>query len=215
MSDGFDWFPDWSREPAIVVGGGPSARDANLEIARGRAKVLAINEGYRLCPWADVLYAADSAWWSLHRGAKEFRGLRVSQSDEAQKRYGGIRLVKLTRTSRMIREPKGTIGAGSDDRGSGANSGFQAWNLAYQFGARRIILVGFDLTARHGYHWHGRHPDGMNNPTEPGLARWGRVMDSNAAYFRSKGIEIVNASPASALQNYAKTTLEQALDRYK
>ena len=41
--------------------------------------------------------------------------------------------------------------------GGGGNSGFQALNLALQWGARKIILVGFDLTDENGLHWYGRN----------------------------------------------------------
>lgn len=194
-----------------MVGGGPSAKDAGLDLAKGRARCLVVNEGYRLAPWADALYAADSDWWTLKKGCREFRGLRISQSDEAAKRYGGIHNVTLVRKGSIIRTPKGVIGAGSDDRGTGANSGFQALNLAVQFGASKIVLVGYDMTATHGCHWHGRHPDGMNNPTSVGLAQWGRVIDRNARFLAEIGVKVINASPISALQNFPKMTLEQAL----
>lgn len=194
-----------------MVGGGPSAKNAGLDKAKGRARCIVVNEGYRLAPWADALYAADSEWWLRKRGCREFAGLRISQSDEAAKRYGGIREVRLVRKGWIVRNPKGVIGAGSDDRGTGANSGFQTLNLAVQFGAKKIVLVGYDMTAVHGVHWHGRHPDGMNNPTERGLSRWGRVLDRNAAFLASIGVSVINASPISALQNYPKMNLEQAL----
>jgi hypothetical protein len=52
--------------------------------------------------------------------------------------------------------------------GGGGNSGFQAVNLAAQFGASRIILIGFDMTDRGGKHWYGRnHWPMSNNPTPP------------------------------------------------
>lgn len=208
-----DWYPDWSGQTCVLVGGGPSAGDAPLDKARGRARVLVVNEGYRLAPWADVLYAADAPWWQSKRGCREFGGLRVSQSDQAAKMYPGIREVRLRRVGQIIRKPKGWLGAGSNDRGTGAHSGFQALNLAVQFGARKIVLVGYDMTVAHGHHWHGRHEGGLNNPTEAGAARWRAVVDRQAPYLEAIGVEVVNASPISALENYPKMTLEQALDQ--
>lgn len=211
MSGGFDWFPDWRDEVAIVVAGGPSAKDTPLDLAKGKARFLVINEGYRLAPWADVLYAADAHWWEKKRGCREFRGLRVSQSDQAAKMYPGIREVNLRRVGQIVRSPAGTLGAGSDDRGTGANSGFQALNLVFQFGAAKIVLVGYDMRIDLGLHWHGPHEAGLNNPSENGIARWRAVLDRQAAYFEAVGVTVINTSPDSALRNYPKMTLEQAL----
>lgn len=207
----FDWFPDWTGQTCIVVGGGPSAATAGLEQAKGKARCIVINEGYRLAPWADALYAADSQWWSLKMGCRDFRGLHISQSDEAAKRFNWIKLVRLIRKDRVVCGPKGLIAAGSNDRGLGANSGFQALNLAVQFGAKKIILVGYDMTAKNGVHWHGRHPDGLNNPSAGSLSRWRDAIDGNAEFLKSLGITVINASPVSELKNYPKMTLEQAI----
>lgn len=212
MSDAFDWFPDCSGKPCIVVAGGPSAKDAPLEACRGRAHVLVINEGFRLAPWADALYAADAHWWEKHKGCPAFRGLRISQADQAARMYRGLKSVALRRTRQIVRNPRGLIAAGSDDRGSGANSGFQALNLAVQFGARTILLVGYDMTIDHGVHWHGRHGKGLSNPTSDGIAFWRRNLDGTAEYLAAIGVTVINCSPISALTRYPKAELEQALE---
>jgi sugar phosphate isomerase/epimerase len=95
--------------------------------------------------------------------------------------------------------------------GWGGNSGFQALNLAVQFGARKIVLVGFDLNLDQGVHWHGPHPGRLNNPTRDSLARWARVLDAQAPLLERLGVEVVNASPASALTKFRKVPFEEAL----
>lgn len=95
--------------------------------------------------------------------------------------------------------------------GWGGNSGFGAVNLAVQFGVNRIILVGFDCRIDKGRHWHADHPISLNNPTEKTTARWRRVLDEAAPTFRGLDIEVLNASPVSALISYPKVTLEEAL----
>lgn len=198
MSAGFDWFPDWSRDTAIVVASGPSAAKAPLEIAKGRARFVTVNEGHRLAPWADAVYAADHPWWEKNRGLRGFKGLRVSQSDAARKSYG-VKQVNLRRVDQIVTSPKGTIGYGG-------NSGFQALNLAVQFGAKAIVLVGFDMRVDHGVHWHGRHEQ-MNNPTEDSVSRWARILDGVAGQLQKLGVSVVNASAVSALKNYRKVEL--------
>ncbi len=95
--------------------------------------------------------------------------------------------------------------------GWGGNSGFHALNLAVQFGARRIVLVGYDMTVRNGLHWHGAHPRGMNNPTETNTRRWARVLDDQAERIASLGVEVLNASPVSALTAYRRVKLEDVI----
>jgi hypothetical protein len=203
-----DWFPDWSGETAVIVASGPSAKEVPLSLARGRAKVITINESWRLAPWADVLYAADHQWWQKGKGVPEFRGLRVAQGDAAPRMYPRIKEVGLVRTGQIVRSPLGYLAAGSDEYGRGANSGFQALNLAVQFGATRIVLVGYDMRVDQGFHWHGRHPQGMNNPTPEGIARWARVFDQAAGFLRLIGVEVLNASASSALTAYPKVDFE-------
>lgn len=94
--------------------------------------------------------------------------------------------------------------------GWAGNSGFHCLNLAVQFLAAKIILVGFDMTVAHGLHWHGKHV-GLNNPTDRNVARWRRCVDAAAEVIDALGIKVVNASQISALQNYPKMSLEEAL----
>lgn len=94
--------------------------------------------------------------------------------------------------------------------GWGGNSGFHALNLAVQFGVSKIILVGFDMSLDHGVHWHGKHV-GLNNPTVRNVDRWRRCIDAAAEPIEALGITVVNTSPVSALQNYPKMSLAEAL----
>lgn len=95
--------------------------------------------------------------------------------------------------------------------GSGGNSGFQALNLAVQWGARRVLLVGYDMRIDLGVHWHGPHGYGLNNPTEHLTRRWVAALDGVAATLAGLGVEVLNCAPISALTAYRKTTLGEAL----
>jgi hypothetical protein len=67
------------------------------------------------------------------------------------------------------------------------------------------------MTIRHGFHWHGKHPRGMNNPTNGNTERWRRAIDAPAAKVAALGIQVINCSPVSTLRNYPKMTLAEAL----
>lgn len=95
--------------------------------------------------------------------------------------------------------------------GWGGNSGFHALNLAVQFGAKWIALVGYDMRCDRGLHWHGKHIPGLNNPTPQNVERWRRVTDEAAPMLAALGVTVVNCSPISALTAYPKMSLKEAL----
>lgn len=200
-------WPDWTGETAIVVASGPSAADVPLEIAKGKARFLAVKDGWRLCPWADVLYACDHHWWEAHRGVVQFEGQRIAYDRRTVEKWNGISFlqVEIKRHIQSLRfDEKGRVGWGW-------NSGFHAINLAAQFGIAKMILVGFDMRVDRGRHFFGDHPYTSNNPSEKNVARWAKHLDSQAPVLAERGIEVVNCSPVSAVTAFPKMTLEQAL----
>lgn len=95
--------------------------------------------------------------------------------------------------------------------GWGGNSGFHALNLAAQFAASKVILVGYDLRLDLGLHWHGKHPNGQNNPLEKNVERWRRAIDNAAPVFDALGVPVINTSQPSALRAYRKMSFEDAM----
>jgi hypothetical protein len=158
-----------------------------------------------LAPWADVLYACDFAWWKRHGGAPEFRGLKISQDPAAVSMGWNVKPVRTKADDHRMRfsEP-GIIGCGG-------NSGFQAINLAAQFGASRIVLVGFDMSTAEGEHWHGRHDGGLRNPTRTGIAQWRDRLDAAADDLAAQNVTVINAGRKSALTRYPKMSLQEAI----
>lgn len=96
--------------------------------------------------------------------------------------------------------------------GWGGNSGFQALNLVVQWMCKRVVLVGFDMRTDRGLHWHRDHGKGMNNPSHRNVERWRRVLDEAAPVLNALGVQVINASPVSALRAYRKMSLEEALE---
>lgn len=166
---------------------------------------MAINSSWRLAPWAEILFACDLSWWAHAGGCPEFSGLKLTVDKTAAKRFSDVHLVNCRKPDdRLVTDEIGTVGWGG-------NSGFHCLNLAVQFRAAKILLVGMDMTTTHGIHWHGKHPVGMNNPTPRNVERWRRAVDGAARVIAPLGIKVINCSPISALQNYPKMTVEEAL----
>lgn len=112
-----------------------------------------------------------------------------------------------TYSTRMHLEP-GTIGGGG-------NSGFQALNLAVQFGAKHILLIGFDMTDQSGIHWYGRnHWVGASNPNHTCFARWIAAFRGAAQDLARMNIEVVNASPHSAMECFPKRSIKEVVEAW-
>lgn len=159
-----------------------------------------------MAPRSGVLYACDLKWWesaSGQRAIREFPGLKITQDARAADRYG-LRRVALDSADHEISMLPGRIG-------SGGNGGFQALNLALQFGASKIILLGFDMRVDRGLHWHGQHGRGMNNPTIEAIPKWIAHFERNAPRIEEMGIEVINATPGSALTCFIQKPLDRAI----
>lgn len=97
------------------------------------------------------------------------------------------------------------------NRNQGQNSGAGAIALAASWGARRIILLGYDCQHTGGQtHWHGDHPKGTaGNASPKSVAKWPAQFRDLLPHVR--GAEIINATRQTALTIFPQATLEDAL----
>ncbi|SFY16378.1 hypothetical protein [Azotobacter vinelandii] len=89
------------------------------------------------------------------------------------------------------------------------NSGGGAVSLAIARGARRIILLGYDMQKTNGQsHWHGDHPKGLGSAGK--IAEWpvqfDRLKRDNSC------IEIINCTRETALNCFVRRPLEEVLN---
>lgn len=198
------WFPDWSNEICVIVASGPSATDHDLTKAIGKTRFVAVNNSWKLAPWADFLFACDYRWWSSNDGCPEFKGSKVTTDRRAAetREWNLLRLVALLADDRIQFETAAV--------GWGGNSGFQALNMVVHFKCNRVILVGFDATTKFGLHWHDVHP-GTENPTPNKALRWQRSLDGAFGPLSARGIDVINCSEKSKLKKYPRMTFEEAL----
>jgi hypothetical protein len=115
------------------------------------------------------------------------------------------RKIKDNALDRIIVDEPGVIG-------SGRNSGFQAVNIAVQFGAMRILLIGFDMQ---GQHFYGRNNWAMcSNPDEWNFSKWRRAFAAGAADLKALGVDVVNCSMASTLACFRKASVDQVISEW-
>lgn len=191
----------WRGETCAILAGGPSMSQEIADSLRGKCRVIVVNDTYKLAPWADVLYAADWQWWNYHVEAQKFAGMRVGiypvlpHLDILYLLNGGYGGIDYRRTHLR----------------TGKNGGFQAVHLAYHFGAKQILLCGFDMRDVNGKaHWHGEHPKQVNK--ERPYATWIKLFTHAAPLYVAHGISIINCTPDSALHCFKKRKLEDVLE---
>lgn len=139
----------WTGETVVCIGGGPSLTLEQIDMVyRVNSNVIAINDAYRMAPWADILYGCDAMWWRWHDGVPGFKGIKVAligskdgqgyEGKWADIMYDDIRPLAYNGIDGLeIKDPRYLR--------TGRNSGYQAINLAVQLGAKRIILIGYDM----------------------------------------------------------------------
>lgn len=201
-------WPNWTGKTVAIVASGPSAADEPLEAGRGRIPFFAVKDGWRLCPWADALYACDDHWWDAYDGVPNFAGVKIAHDPlTIAKRGGSGRFLQVT-------IPRGDSVDFKFDRigklGWGGHSGFHAINLAAQLGARRLLLIGYDLNVKRGRHFFGDHPYSQK-PTDKATHLWAGILNRQAPVLAARGIEVINCSRDSALTAWPKQSFEEAL----
>jgi hypothetical protein len=201
----------WPEATAVIIACGPSLTAADVELVRQAreadlVRVIVINAAVRLAPWADVRFAHHAADWQRKEDAEilaAFKGLRLAIEPAAAAH--GAQILRMS----------GPTGLEFHDRGAvrhGQNGGYQAIGVAVHLGARRVILLGYDMR-RAGDERRGRlhfyECKGTVGPVE--FTRWIANFETLVAPLRTIGVEVVNASRATDLKAFPRVELEVAL----
>lgn len=189
----------WPGETIVCLGGGPSLTVADVDAVQGRARVIAVNDAYKLAPWADVLYAADRRWIDWHQGVPTFTGLKYSIQANLSTMRLDWHVLRNTGFDGLELDP-GALR-------TGFNSGYQAVNLAVHLGAARIILLGYDLCPDGmRTHWFGDHPQEIAVPSPYPQMR--EAFQTIVEPLKAAGVEVINCSRRTALTAFPCSTLE-------
>lgn len=190
----------WQDETAFVIAGGPSVLSQNVEALRGR-KVIVINSSCYCAPWADYLFFMDARWWRENRaGCDAFQGKLVTTAATHDPR--ALRLKKRVPEHGFASDPSEVTGRRSTVS--------LVLNALAHMGVARIVLLGVDgrlgLGGRRNHHadhkWTHRPKTWVEQRNE---------LREFVKPLRERGIEVVNASPGSALPFWPIVKLEDYL----
>lgn len=175
----------------ICIASGPSlTRSDCLLAAKSGLPIIAVNSSWKIIPECRYIFAGDYAWWGKYHDQITGNAERWTTSPRANILYGINLLTGHT---------EGAF-----------NSGQMAIRLAAHFGAKRIILLGYDCSLKNGTHWHGQHDRGLDNPVPEEVSRWHK--DFSSLVGELPGVEIINASRYTELTCFPMKTPESVFN---
>lgn len=225
----------WDDETVFIIGGGPSLLNMDLEGLKDR-RVIGVNNSYgdRLSysgvagdsqymprDWVDICWFGDKRWFFWHKKCLKYFGGLIATCGEKLK---DPMVLSITRGKSMGIDP--------DPRRVSWNksSGGSAINFAYHLGAKRIVLVGFDMRPldiseiinnkevsylqsyfRKGGQIKNYHPD-HPSPNKDPYERFLKAFHFIRKDARKLGVEIINATPGSALSLFPIVPLEELIN---
>lgn len=147
------WNPPkmFAGEVVCIIGGGPSLKTFDISITKGQ-RCIAVNNSYKIAPWADILHFADAEWWRWHqeRVTDKFKGIVTTATSDVQTVNAPFVKRFWRNRNEFSMDPT---------RLHGWDGGTQAVNMAFHLGAAKIVLFGIDMQpAPDGStQWHNEH----------------------------------------------------------
>ena len=185
----------------------PSAYSPYLKPLHDR-HVIGINMSYQIGDWIDLMFFGDRSFFGRVKGdLPYFPGLKVTcaSSFNQVKKVPGVKYMKRLARKRTygISTVPGTVCWN-------LNSGAAAISVAVQAGVKRIILLGFDMKPSEGKrHWHQLYGVAKNKslPYHNHLKAFPKIAED----AQKLGVEILNASPDSAINDLKKVSVKEVL----
>jgi len=221
--------PIWQGGCCVILGGGPSItkqfnipKEITSQVMAGKLPastyspylssihnqhVIGVNNAYMLGDWIDIAFFGDNGWYVIHRtNYAKFPGLKVTCCNRFES--------SSEKNIKYLKKDKEAIQGISKNKSAVAwnnNSGAAAISLAVHLGVKKIILLGFDMSLDNNVsHWHGTH--NRDKKIVPPFWRHLRGFPLIAAQAKDLGISIINCSMQSAITDFPKMNIDEALN---
>jgi hypothetical protein len=224
----------WEGGECWIIGGGPSipyefgvpqdvidrVQSGELSVAEYSPylsaihdrHVIGVNAAFLLGAWIDFVFFGDGGFYFKNREALlKFPKPKVTCNPNLNKKGvdDGVKWIPRDGKRRW----------GITDRPNrvcwNSNSGGAAINFAHHLGAKRIYLLGFDMSlgVHSNQHWHRHYmPPGKNkDPKRLPFDRHRRTFGAVAKDAKSLGIEIINVSQNSTIEEFPKKKISEIL----
>lgn len=198
----------YQDEVAVMMATGPSLTSEVIETVRpyhaqGKVRVFGCNDTYKIVDYLDVFYACDGAWWDRHPNV--LKTLPSNCHPWTQE----MRVAAAQKINYIAGSHQNNLCMNRNDHiHYGSNSGFQQLNLAWHYGCRKFLLVGYNMQPiDNKYHYFGDHPQGLAQRSP--YAKFVKYFDTISNDVKDL---IINCTPQSALTNFKYMNLKEALE---
>lgn len=195
-------LPLLKGETVYLIGGGPSLETFNWDTLKTK-KVIAINKSFKYVPWATAIYWTDARFYTWYKKEIDELTCHKYTISHGAPYNEKVNVIKKGKRHGLEKDPRLIA--------HGDNSGYAAINLAYHMGAKKIILLGYDMgMSGTKSHFHDGYPV---KPTrkEIYMQRFIVSFPHIANDLKAEGIKIYNTSKVSPLECFPKITIEESL----
>lgn len=205
------WTPQplFQGETVFCLASGPSLTQEVCDKIKGRAAIV-VNVSFRLAPWAPVWFFTDSHIYERYRDEVAAWPGEVMTMSRTAKREMPDKVKRVKGEGDPSFPPLGFPPLGAPVIRQGRSSGHTAVSLAIALGAKRVVLLGYDMRVVDGReHHHSEHKgprdlDQYAREFVPAFAGW------NAAALKA-GVRILNCTPGSAVTEFPFADLDEVL----
>ena len=191
--------PIYKDRTVFILGGGPSLPSSLDGLDLSNVPVIGVNNAFRF-PNVDVLWFADSRfYWWYRKDVDKFKGLKLTYNRHPEL-MGSVEYIP------GLNIVNGKPGAGISKTKImfSASSGGSSINVAYKLGAKRVILLGFDMryVGNESNWWdysEFQEPRKIRRKPYDAFINPFNKIKKDAEVL---GLEILNATPDSALDMF-------------
>jgi hypothetical protein len=195
-------------ETIACIGTAPSLTLEQIDIARRKGfRLFGCNNVYQIVPDLELLYGCNAPWWDEYwnQGAAEHRAEKWTTNRSAAERYG-LNWIEEREGDGLCTVPNIIH--------HGHGGGFSLLSMAHKKGARRVVLLGYQLRYARDYdgpakrigsqprHYFGEYPTQLQHWPSVHI-RDGEHVELVRLYktVADQGlVELVNCTPDSALE---------------
>lgn len=213
---------------AAVIGTGPSLTMRQVEVARAKGfTLIGCNRVFLDVPDLDHLYGCNWEFWKTYASTMVACQLSAecwTSAAEAQTHAPWVRYLEPVDAGGLSPRPERPLNDHAVIH-HGHSTGFQALQLAWLLGFERIVLLGYDMQYAPDYdgkrghigstprHYFGEYPRELQHWPSKSVENGKHVelvrLYGTVAEDASKlGVQIINATPTSALDCFPRVAIE-------
>ena len=202
----WDYGKEFDNELVVVIGGGPSHRDLDLNLL-SNVNFLVVNSACRkvekIAKKKDILYFSDNSWnENFPNLADNWKGRVVTSNRHAKARMGDrVNRIDISKLTEFMQVKSDYVQA---------SSGHTAVCLAIHMGAKVVVLIGFEACAVNGK-THG-HDDYQQIRTSVYEERFIPGWRGLRERFEELRVEVINSTPESKIKDFKFIDFKKAIN---